>query len=142
MLIYSLHLQNKIEELERLTQTLEKVLYDQKIPENDTFNIVLVMEELFVNQVSYGYSDSTSHIIDIDIDWNKDEKVITLTIKNDGTEFNLLNKKDPDTHLGIEDRPIGGLGIFFVKQKMDFVSYKRENDQNIIVLKKNIKNIK
>ncbi|MDD4848564.1 MAG: ATP-binding protein [Bacteroidales bacterium] len=135
-------MQNKIEELERLTQTLEKVLYDQKIPENDTFNIVLVMEELFVNQVSYGYSDSTSHIIDIDIDWNKDEKVITLTIKNDGTEFNLLNKKDPDTHLGIEDRPIGGLGIFFVKQKMDFVSYKRENDQNIIVLKKNIKNIK
>lgn len=139
MLIHSLHLQNKLEELTRLTQTLEEVLADNNIPDNEIFTIVLVLEELFVNQVSYGYKDTIVHYIDVDLDWEKSEREITITIKNDGEEFNFIEKPDPNLNLSVEDRPIGGLGIFFVKQKMDFLSYKRENNQNIIILKKLIK---
>lgn len=139
MLIYSFQLQNNLEELPRLTQSLEDVLSVNNIPKNDIFTIVLVMEELFVNQVSYGYKDSTIHMIHVDIDWNKDIREISITITNDGDEFNFIEKPDPNTSLGVEERPIGGLGIYFVKQKMDFLSYKRENNHNIILLKKIIK---
>lgn len=135
---YSLKLENRIEQLIYLTNGLEAELTVYDIPVNEIFTIILVMEELFVNQVSYGYHDQLIHTIDIDIQWDEKEKEITIWFKDDGDEFNILKKPDPNINLSVEERPIGGLGIFFVKQKMDYVSYDRCNNLNIITLKKKI----
>lgn len=136
MLIYSLKIPNKIDELAHLTQSIEKILFENNISENDILNIILAMEELFVNQVKYGYSDNLIHIIDIELHLNKKDHEILIIIKNNGKEFNILNKPDPNIELSADERPVGGLGIYFIKQKMDFISYCRENDKNIITLKK------
>lgn len=136
MLIYSLKIPNKIDELAHLTQSIEKILFENNISENDILNIILAMEELFVNQVKYGYSDNLIHIIDIELHLNKKDHEILIIIKNNGNEFNILNKPDPNIELSADERPVGGLGIYFIKQKMDFISYCRENDKNIITLKK------
>lgn len=136
MLIYSLKIPNKIDELAHLTQSIDKILFENNISENDILNIILAMEELFVNQVKYGYSDNLIHIIDIELHLNKKDHEILIIIKNNGNEFNILNKPDPNIELSADERPVGGLGIYFIKQKMDFISYCRENDKNIITLKK------
>jgi anti-sigma regulatory factor (Ser/Thr protein kinase) len=44
----------------------------------------------------------------------------------------------PDVSLGVEERPIGGLGILLVRKIMDTVSYSRENDQNVLTMSKKI----
>lgn len=134
----SLILQNKLEELPRLTQSLETFLLDYHVPENEILIIVLVMEELFVNQVSYGYHDDKNHVIDIEIALDESEQEIIITMVNDGDEFNFLDMPDPNIHLSVEERPIGGLGIFFIKQKMDFITYQRTENKNRITLKKKI----
>jgi anti-sigma regulatory factor (Ser/Thr protein kinase) len=46
--------------------------------------------------------------------------------------------KDADITLSAEERPIGGLGIFLVRQIMDTVHYERVNDHNVLTLIKNL----
>ena len=52
--------------------------------------------------------------------------------------FDPLAKADPDNTLSADDRQIGGLGVFLVKKNMDEISYKYENNKNILTLKKKI----
>jgi anti-sigma regulatory factor (Ser/Thr protein kinase) len=50
----------------------------------------------------------------------------------------FLERADPDTLLEPEEREIGGLGIFLVKKTMDDVSYRFEDGQNILTIRKKI----
>ena len=50
----------------------------------------------------------------------------------------LLKADDPDITLSAQERPIGGLGIYMVKQSMDEISYEYRNEQNILTIKKHI----
>ena len=59
---------------------------------------------------------------------------ITFEFKDEGTEYNPLEKPDPDINLPPEERQIGGLGIFMVKEMTDEISYKREDGKNILTL--------
>ena len=52
--------------------------------------------------------------------------------------YDPLGKTDPDTSLSIEDRKIGGLGIYMVKKSMDDVTYEYKNGQNVLTIKKNL----
>ena len=44
---------------------------------------------------------------------------VVITFTDHGVPYNPLKKADPDVSLGVEDRPIGGLGIFLVRKIMD-----------------------
>ena len=50
----------------------------------------------------------------------------------------LMAKEDPDISLNAENREIGGLGIYMVKKSMDDVTYKREDNKNILTIRKRI----
>ena len=71
---------------------------------------------------------------------NLDEKgfLLTVTLKDAGKKFNPLEMPDPDVNLPLEEREIGGLGIFLCKQFMDEVEYRYEEGCNILTMKKNI----
>lgn len=99
-----------------------------------TFTLQLVTEEIVVNIVSYAYPDGADG--DLEIDVLRSETEIKLEFFDSGTPFNPLEKEDPDTTLSAEDRPIGGLGIFLVKQMMDDVRYRHENGRNILTISK------
>ena len=64
------------------------------------------------------------------------EKKMVLTVKDRGNPFNPLKKEDPDVTLSVEDRPIGGLGIYMVKQSMDDVMYEYQKGWNVIKIVK------
>lgn len=134
----SIKLENRIGELPRLTEFLEKFLRNLDICEDEIFAVVLAMEELFVNKVSYGYADKQLHIINVHIQYDKNNSELTIKIEDDGTEFNILEKPDPNLTLSVEERPIGGLGIFFIKKKMDSVCYHRKKNLNLIIFKKQV----
>ncbi len=61
-----------------------------------------------------------------------------ITFLDQGKPYDPLQKEDPDVTLAVEDRPIGGLGVFIVKKTMDDISYERRDGQNILTIKKNI----
>lgn len=63
---------------------------------------------------------------------------VKISFEDNGIKFNPLEKEDPDTNSKIEDMQIGGLGIYIVKESMDNIEYKYENNKNILILSKNI----
>jgi anti-sigma regulatory factor (Ser/Thr protein kinase) len=100
--------------------------------------IRLVCEELVVNVVDYAYPDGVVGYLDVDID--RDDKAITIQLRDGGTPFNPLDRDMPDTTTPLKDRPIGGLGIFITIKKMDDVKYEYVNNENVITIKKNLSN--
>lgn len=98
------------------------------------FTLRLVLEELVVNVVNYAYGEGGDGPLDITVENRDDAIVVTLTDK--GVPFNPLEQEAPETDLPPEDRPIGGLGIFLVREMMDNVSYRYEAGRNILTVGK------
>ena len=99
---------------------------------NDLANkLDMCAEELFANVAFYAYPEKTGII---DVTFNKSGNNIILEFKDEGIEYNPLEKPDPDINLPPEERPLGGLGIYMVKTMSDEIFYKREDDKNILTL--------
>ncbi|MBX2977122.1 MAG: ATP-binding protein, partial [Ignavibacteriaceae bacterium] len=127
-------LKNDISELNSLREFSEVFGQENKIS-NDIINkFQLAFEELISNIIFYGYDDELPH--QIDVVFTLDGKSMAVRIVDDAKEFNPLAKEDPDISLSIDERKIGGLGIYLVKSLMDEVNYKRESGKNYFYIKK------
>lgn len=102
---------------------------------NTINQINLAVEEIFVNIVSYAYKDKEGSCF---ITVKHTGKSIEFTFEDDGIPFNPLEKDPPDITLPTSKRKIGGLGIYLVKQIMDKVEYRYENNRNILKIKKEV----
>jgi len=131
-------IENQIGELAVLSAKIEELSEKWDLSMPLTMNINLVLEEAVSNVIFYAFNKDEKHLIQISIE--VDENILTLEIVDDGIPFDPLAREVPDITLPAEDRPIGGLGIFLITKIMDKVSYKRQNNQNILTLIKNIKN--
>lgn len=100
------------------------------------FTLRLVLEELVVNVVNYAYGEGGDGPLEITVDNSEEAIVITLT--DQGVPFNPLQQEAPDTSLDAEERPVGGLGIFLVRQMMDNVGYRYEAGRNVLTVVKKI----
>jgi anti-sigma regulatory factor (Ser/Thr protein kinase) len=95
--------------------------------------ICVVVEELVLNIVDY----SNSNYLDVEI--LRNERSITLRFHDGGQPFNPLDKEEPDFTVPLENRKIGGLGIFMVIKYMDTVTYDYSGGENILTVVKNVK---
>lgn len=98
--------------------------------------INLAAEEIFVNIVQYGFSNSA---VKKDIIINcfiKESSVFHLQFCDMGIPFNPLQKQMPLIDTSIEERSIGGLGIYLAKKLMDEITYEFINGKNKLTLKK------
>ena len=102
----------------------------------ESYAIHLVCEELVVNVVSYAYADEAEGYLKIQIE--KADGAITIRFFDGGVAFNPLEREMPDVSLSMEERQIGGLGIFLTVQMMDDVQYERINNENVVTIKKRI----
>jgi len=91
----------------------------------------LCLDELFTNIVSYGYTDELPHEIILELTATPGE--VTAAIRDDGRPFDPLTEAPvPDLDAPVEERPIGGLGVHFVKTLMTRVAYRREDGWNML----------
>lgn len=99
--------------------------------------ITVALEEMFVNVAHYAYPDKEGKVrVGMRFD---DEDNIEIHLFDNGIPFNPLAKQDPDITLKAEDRDIGGLGIYMVKQSMDECTYERTANTNHFMMKRKIK---
>ncbi len=99
--------------------------------------IELALEEGLVNIISYAYQGTVGVI---DVSFHLEEgKYVELTFEDGGEPFNpLTHKKERDPFVPIEEMEEGGLGIQFMKELMDKVEYKRDQEKNILILRKKL----
>ena len=131
----NLRIETTSENLEIVNAFIEKELENLECSPKKSMEILVSIEEIYVNIVHYAYDGNTG-FADITFDYNNGSVFITFT--DEGIEFNPLKKEDPDITVPIGERPIGGLGIFMVKKTMDSVDYKRIDGKNILTISKNI----
>lgn len=92
----------------------------------------LALEELVANVFEHGAGGSVFLCIACDRD-KLDAEVV-----DSGPAFNPLAADDPDIQAGIDERPVGGLGVFLVKRLMDRVHYRRSEGHNHVHLTKHL----
>lgn len=130
-----LKIEAKIDNLEKVNAFLAECFEDAGCSMKMMMQLELVTEELFANVCHYAYDGAVGMIC---IGARAEDGVLSLTFTDSGKPYDPLKKDDPDITLGAEDRPIGGLGIFMVKNIMDDISYEYKDGRNILTVKKSI----
>ncbi|MBQ8706308.1 MAG: ATP-binding protein [Paludibacteraceae bacterium] len=130
-----LTLKNKVEELTKLPEFVDTVCEKAGIDMALIASLNLALEEAATNVVLYAY-EGQEGMVDIDAIYNTD--YIKFVITDTGIPFDPTQKEDADTTLSAEERPIGGLGIFLVRQIMDSVIYERTDGKNVLTLIKKL----
>lgn len=94
----------------------------------------LVLDELVTNSVCYALPGRAEPELRLHL--FVDQGTVVAQLDDNGEAYNPFEEApEPDTSLGIAERPIGGLGIFFVKKLTDSSTYERIDGRNRITLK-------
>ncbi len=124
---------NQIDTVRKLFDDYSK---ENKLTEKTSHDIQMALDELLTNIVSYGYEDTDEHWIDVH--FGIDGGVLTVENIDDSKPYNILERYDPDISLSMEDKPIGGLGVFLIKKLMSSVDYYTKEGKNHLVMTKEL----
>ena len=131
----SVHIAATLEEVARLQAEVGAFGKQQGWSSELEYPVELAIEELCVNIVNYG--GQGEHVIELELELNPDS--LTIEIVDNGVPFDPFTEAPaPDLDSAVESRPIGGLGVFFVKTLMDEAHYRREGDRNHVTLVKRL----
>jgi len=130
----SIRLKNSFDELKRLKEALHEYCEFRELPSNVVFALTLSLDEVVTNVISYGYEDRDEHHIDVTL--RSGQGVIEITVVDDGKPFNPLEFMTPELNCPIDERPVGGLGIYLVKTYMNELEYKRVGGMNCLIMRK------
>ena len=124
-----------LENLQTVIDFATEQLEVRACPMKTSMQLELVIEEIFVNISNYAYHPEIgSATFRMEFESNPD--AVLMTFIDSGKPYNPLEKDDPDTTLDIDERDIGGLGIFLVKKNVDEITYEYEDGKNILRMKK------
>ena len=129
-------LANDIAEISRLAQFVDEVGEEFSLAPDITSNLNLVLEEAVVNVINYAYPKEEHQHIYLSAKLHEDSIVLVLT--DTGKEFDPTMAPEADITLSAEERPIGGLGIFLIRQIMNEVKYERIEGKNVLTLEKKL----
>ena len=129
-----LQLSNNRPEIRNLRNRFDIFAKDNELPAKVIHDVQLALDEVVTNIVEYGYDDDDEHLIDIKFILN--EQSLKIIIIDDAKPYNILDKKDPDTSQSLDEKPIGGLGIYLVKRLMTNIDYDYRDGKNHLLLTK------
>ena len=130
----SLSLKNQRAEVSRAGDALKSFLEANGVDAKVQNDVLISIEELLTNIVSYGYAGPGER--EIRVEARLDPSQLEIEIGDDGRPFDLLTHPKPDTELPLDEKPIGGLGILMIRESMDEVTYERRDGRNIVLLRK------
>lgn len=132
---FRIEIGNSMSDYVSLAEEIRAFANEAKLSAAEATHLELVIEELVVNIVKHGYGDGRRGGIAVEIMVGPD---LSITLSDDGDPFDPVAAAAPDLDLVTEERPIGGLGIHFVRTLMDTMQYRREAGRNVLVLRKRL----
>lgn len=123
-------------QLPLLTQFLRHFWSAARLPAVQAANFELALEEVFMNIVRHGSPAGTAPSVEVSLALDAGE--LTMTVEDEGPPFDPLAQPAPDVTAGLHERPVGGLGVFLVRQVMDAVSYQRVGTHNRLTMSRRV----
>ncbi|MBQ6431007.1 MAG: SpoIIE family protein phosphatase [Oscillospiraceae bacterium] len=129
----TLHAETRQITPEHVRQFVEAILTQHNTARSCAAKIYVAVDEIIANILQYSGAKT------LDVSCLANTESITISFSDDGSPYNPLEREDPDVTLTAEERSIGGLGIFMVKNIMDDVDYAYRDGRNVLTIKKNTK---
>lgn len=126
-----------VDNIEVVTEFVNEELEVFGCPFKTQTQIDIAIDELFGNIALYAYDPETGPAT-VRVEVVEDPLAVIITFIDNGKPYDPLAAEDPDITLPVEERPIGGLGVFLVKKTMDDVTYEYKDGQNILRIRKNM----
>jgi serine/threonine-protein kinase RsbW len=123
-------------QLPALSRFLQDFWTEFDLPKAEALTFQLALEEVFMNVVMHG-SDA-AQVPRVEVSLTLSNGGVTLTLEDDGAPFDPLSLPAPDVTASLEERRVGGLGVFLVRQIMDSVSYQRRGVINQLRMTKTL----
>ena len=127
---------NRREGFARVVDAVDRFADEHHIAADIVNDVQLALDEVLKNIVDYGYADDVDHEIRVGLSMT--DGALEATVEDDGVPFNPLEAVAPDTRTTLQERRVGGVGLHFVKNLMDEVTYDRVGARNRLVLKKKL----
>ena len=131
----TLNMEARLDDLERIHATVDALAEAEDWAPELLFQIRLVLEEVGTNIMKYGYDEESEREKEVHITVTSERRSLTMEIVDDGKPFDpLSDAPPPDLDSELEDRPIGGLGVYLVRKLVDEANYRREDGKNKLTL--------
>ncbi len=117
-----------IDNIVLLTEYIENTCSEAAVPMGAIMKMNIALDEIYSNIVKFSNASYA------DVNCCVKDSTVYMIFEDDGIEFDPLKKSDPDISLSIEDRDVGGLGIFLVKSSMTSMEYEYKDGKNILRL--------
>lgn len=121
-----------VKELDGLFEYSSTLLEVLDFSKRDIIMINTALEEVFVNVAKYAYEKGG----EVEVTLSNDKNKVTFVFRDSGKPFNPLEKEDPNITASSEEREVGGLGIYMVKNIMDETHYEYKDNHNVLTLVK------
>lgn len=121
--------------IETVTEFVNAKLEAVDCPPRALMQIDVALDELVSNVARYAYEPDVGSVT-VRVETEQDPPAVHITLIDRGRPFNPLAAEDPDVSASLENRRIGGLGIFLVKKTMDALHYERREDRNLLRITK------
>lgn len=125
-----LDLRNDLAELDAAVCALESALGDAGLPFALVHDARLVAEEVLTNAIRHGCDPGAAHAIALEARF--EDACLRIEFRDDGAAFDPLAREAPVLDAEIDERPIGGLGVFLVRELAESVSYERAGAFNVL----------
>lgn len=116
-------LENVPRAIECVTEWAQKAGFDERT----LYEIQLAVDEACANVVDHAYPGADPG--DIEVSCRLDDELLTVQVRDWGQGFDLAGVKDPDLEAPLEQRSLGGLGLFLVRKVMDDVQFTSDPEQ-------------
>ena len=127
-------LRNKIEEIGRMSDFIDQLGVELSLTPEVLFNIHLALEEAVTNVIMYAFPEGEEHEFLLTV--RRADRSLIFNVIDSGKVFDPTLQPDVDVTLPLEERPIGGLGIFLIRRLMQKVEYRRVDGKNILTMVK------
>lgn len=125
---------NRRAEFARVTSLVDQLGVEHRLPREVIADVCIALDEILTNITDYAYIDDAEH--EIHIRFEALDNVLEAVIEDGGAPFNPLAIPAPDVSAPLHERRVGGVGIHFVRNLMDEVTYERAGERNRLVLRK------
>ncbi|MGA2379248.1 MAG: ATP-binding protein [Spirochaetia bacterium] len=126
-----------LDSLEAIRKHVQKAAADAGLEKKDSYRLLLAVDEVATNIITHGYLEAGIEGR-LEVKAEVDGEHLTIALGDSGPAFDPTQVSEPDVNQPVEERKVGGMGLYLAIRNVDHFKYQRVGDQNrnIFIMKR------